>query len=208
MARNTRSVLTRSARIASSTPGYCTFTATAKAGARHGPVHLADRRRRDRLRVPLREHALGVGAELGAHDLRGQLGRHRRRVLSAARRARRAPVRAGRRRDSSTICPIFISAPFISPRAVATSAAVRSWCSASRSARRVCGRGRPPHAVNCVARARARADRREPGVAGADRGADEARLAGAGGGRSRPPTAAAETAHHDDSGPLPRTWRP
>ena len=53
-----RSVFTRSARIASSTPGYCTLTATSHAVARHGPVHLTDRRRRDRHRVPLpRTHA-------------------------------------------------------------------------------------------------------------------------------------------------------
>ena len=53
----------------------------AHAGTRRRAVHLADRRGRDRRRVPLREHALGIGAELGAHHLRAELRRHGRRVL-------------------------------------------------------------------------------------------------------------------------------
>ena len=80
-ARNTTSVLTRSARIASSTPGYCTFTATSR------PPRVTAR-----CTCPIdaaaigtgshsREDALGRVAELLAHDLRGELGRHRRRVL-------------------------------------------------------------------------------------------------------------------------------
>ena len=99
--RNSKSVLTRSARIASSTPGYCTFTATATPVVRHRAVHLADRRGRDRDRVPLREHALGIVAELGAHDRRRQLRRHRRRVLLQRRERVAHGLRAARRRGSS-----------------------------------------------------------------------------------------------------------
>ncbi len=44
-------------------------------------VDLADRRGRDRIRVPLREDAFGRPAELLADEPRAQLGGHRRRVL-------------------------------------------------------------------------------------------------------------------------------
>ena len=91
--------------MASPTPGYCTLTATARscAGRRvgeHGPVDLADRRRRDRRRVPLGEQLLGRPAELAVDRPRRPARRS-----SAARRpaAGRAPggrARAGRRRGS------------------------------------------------------------------------------------------------------------
>ncbi len=44
-------------------------------------MHLPDRRGRDGLRIPLREQPLRSRAELLAHDLRAELGCHRRRVL-------------------------------------------------------------------------------------------------------------------------------
>ena len=47
----------RSARIASSTPGYCTLTATSLPVVCSRAVHLPDRRRRDRNRIPRREDA-------------------------------------------------------------------------------------------------------------------------------------------------------
>ena len=54
--------------MASSTPGYCTLTATARAVVGDGAVHLADRRRGDRHRVPLGEHLVGRRAELRARS--------------------------------------------------------------------------------------------------------------------------------------------
>ena len=80
-----RLVLRRSAAIASPTPGYCTLTATARSRpsfgiAPHGAVHLADRRRRDRIGIPLDEQLLGRRAELGLHHRRRQCGAHRRGV--------------------------------------------------------------------------------------------------------------------------------
>ena len=47
----------------------------------HRAVHLPDRRRREGNRIPLREHTLGIAAELLANHRRAQLRRHRRRVL-------------------------------------------------------------------------------------------------------------------------------
>ena len=71
--------------MASPTPGYCTLTATARSAPRRrvdgdGAVDLADRRRGDRLGIPLDEHLLGRAPELALDDLGGQLGRHRRGV--------------------------------------------------------------------------------------------------------------------------------
>ena len=100
-ARNKTSVLTRSARIASSTPGYCTLTATVRPECVTArctwPIDAAA----IGVGIPLREHALGRVAELLAHDLRGQLGRHRRRVLlqrreRLAHRLRQAVVEVAR----------------------------------------------------------------------------------------------------------------
>ena len=78
--RYSSSALSRSLRMARSTPGYCTFTATIRPSRSHRPVHLADRRRGHRHRAPLEEDALGVGAELGPHHRLGQARRHRRHV--------------------------------------------------------------------------------------------------------------------------------
>ena len=51
-------------RIASSTPGYCTFTATGTPDQRQCTVDLANRSRRDRLRVPGGEDPLRRLAQL------------------------------------------------------------------------------------------------------------------------------------------------
>ena len=71
----------RSASMAWSTPGYWTFTATARSSWVIGAVDLADRRRGERHRVPLGEGDVGRGAELALDDAGRQLGRHRRCVL-------------------------------------------------------------------------------------------------------------------------------
>ena len=73
-----RSVLRRSAAIASATPGYCTLTATARSapvsGSRdHCPMNLADRRRGDRIGVPLDEDLLRRRTEFFGDHLGGEL---------------------------------------------------------------------------------------------------------------------------------------
>ncbi len=81
IARNSRSPVVRSARIASSTPGYCTLTATCL------PSCV-----RARCTCPMEAAAIGTGshaaktrvglvAELGADHCGAELRRHRRRVL-------------------------------------------------------------------------------------------------------------------------------
>ncbi len=113
-ARNKKSVLARSARIASSTPGYCTFTATRSPVARYRPVHLPDRRRRDRDGIPFREDARRHVAEFGRARPRCELGRHRRRVLlqrreRIAHRLRQTVV------EIADHLPDLHQAPFSSP---------------------------------------------------------------------------------------------
>ena len=70
----------RSAPMASSTPGYWTFTATARPVGQRGPVHLADRGGGHGHRVPAREQLRDVRPELVAHDAFGQRRGHRRGV--------------------------------------------------------------------------------------------------------------------------------
>ncbi len=62
-------------------PGVLHLDRDGETRVRHRPVYLADRGGGDRGGIPLREQPVGIGAELFAHDLRAQLGRHRRRVL-------------------------------------------------------------------------------------------------------------------------------
>ena len=198
------SVLARSASIASPTPGYCTLTATARSSPvvgvdGDGAVDLADRRRGDRLRVPLDEHPLGGGAELALDDLGGQLGRHRRRRRPAAGPAPGAPARAGRRRGSwpsgrpSSARPSCCRAARRPARRVRSRA--RSSSSARRSAeantlrafeaasvpptatpRRASSRLRPARVVRLIGPARRvrRNDGRSPATSG-DGGADDRR---------------------------------
>ena len=66
--------------MAVSTPGYCTLTATARPSRQQRPVDLPDAGRRDRFRLPVPEHALGLVAQLLPDDRRGQARGHRRRI--------------------------------------------------------------------------------------------------------------------------------
>ena len=134
-ARKSRSLVVRSARIASSTPGYCTFTATSR------PSCV-----RARCTWPIDAAAIGVGShvaktraglvtELVAHDLRDTVPAPSAARPAGATRARPASVRACRRRGSSPSGRASSSAPFMCPSVSTTCAAVRSWYASSSAAR-------------------------------------------------------------------------
>ena len=104
--------------------------------AQHGPVHLADRRRRDRHRAPVEEQPLGVGAELVAgrptRPGSGAIG-----GTSACRVASAACASGGRPSAMKpSIWPAFMMAPFMWPSSRATSSAVRMANCSSSAARR------------------------------------------------------------------------
>ena len=180
--------------MASPTPGYCTLTATARSVAGvgvddDGPVHLADRRRGDRLRIPLDEHVARA-----ARRARARRPRRRARPTSAARRpaARRAPgapARAGRRRGSwpsgraSSARPSCCRAARRPARRCAAGARRRAR-RAARPRRTACGRRSPAYVAPTATPRRASSTLRPARRRAADRSAEPAR-----GGRRRPPRA-------------------
>ena len=93
----------RSDSIASSTPGYCTFTATARPSFVMAPMDLADRRRRERDRIPpVSNRLVGAIAEaLPRRCARRQFGSQSREHWLGVARVACAPARAGLGRDSS-----------------------------------------------------------------------------------------------------------
>ena len=95
----------RSARSASATPGYCTFTTTSVPSCSRRGVHLPERRRRDRRRLPALEQPLRRLAEVRLDHPRDVRRAHRRRAVpqpaehrarAGARRARRGTRPAAR----------------------------------------------------------------------------------------------------------------
>ena len=118
----------------------------------HGPVHLADRRRRDRDRVPVEEEV-----RRGRRRARSRTTSRPGSAPSAARRpaawpARPAP-RAGRPSAMKQIIwPAFMMAPFMLPSSRATSSAVRMANCSSSAARRLRVGSGPAHLHHRVVR--------------------------------------------------------
>ena len=133
MAPNTIPAASRSDSMAWSTPGYCTFTATARSSC-----VIA------RWTWPIEAEASGTGSHsanatwggapssasttpaASSGDIGGAFCC---RSASAARAWSGSPTS---RYDA--ICPSFMNAPFMPPRASATCSAVRSWYASSSSA--------------------------------------------------------------------------